>query len=1132
MKTYKKSIIREILSSKARFFSIIVIIFLGVAFYSGIKSAGPDMSKTINKYYDSENLMDSKIISTLGLSDNDLDKLKNNDKILDYYGSRTIDVNLTNMSDVVRFMEYDDKNNINKFLVLEGKLPQNSGEIALDEKAFKLHKNLKIGDEFVIESDKESMDKFKEKKYKIVGKVKSPLYLEKEGRGATTVGKGTVDYFAVLNKNDINMKPYTEIYVRFKNVKGINAYGDEYSSLMDENNKYLENLFKDRLIERENEVREEVNNEFKSAYEEIDENEKLLLDKENELKEGKEKLEDGKATYIEKQKEFEDSIKFGEENIELGEKKLEEGKLELKNKKEEIANGEKALEKTKETLDNTEKEFLKNGINPNENTSGIDGNINKLMLVKQVLTSLSSDIKNTVNSLGEGEKIPSEKIEAWEKIASDSGLDDLKEGIDAIAKNPEDKNLALGFANILDGKVEEIDASVSKLEEAKKGVSSYQIGKAQYEKGLNEINSGKSKILEAENKIKTSEEELNKNKETFKKGKIKGEEELKKAKADLDKAEEEILSGEKSIAENKKKIEEGKEEIDKKKKSVLDDIKECKYIVFDRNDYPGYTGYKDSIDSLDKIASVLPVFFFIVAILICLTTMTRMVEEKRLEIGTMKALGYGDFKISLKFIVYASIASILGCIFGILVGSNVIPNIISNAYGGVYGIPKLEMYYYPKYIIQSLVVSILCTVGAALFVIRVELISKPSELMRPKAPKVGKKILLERITPLWKRLNFNQKVTFRNIFRYKQRMIMTIFGISGCMALLVTGFGLKDSNMGMVEKQFDKVWKYESMVAFNDNSTKEEIAKYNEVLKNLSGYENNLEVYQEPVTFTKEGMNKQTANLYVPKNADEFNKFVLLNNRESGEEYKVSDDGAIISEKLAKLLNTKVGDTITFKDEENNSYEVKVSGISENYMMHFIYMSPSTYKKTFKKDPIYNIDFINFDKSNMNEDEITTKLMECNNVMNVQLTSELEKRGKESADNMNVVMIVIILSAGSLAFVVLYNLNNINVSERIRELSTIKVLGFFDDEVTMYILRENIILTFLGVLLGGFLGKLLHGFIINTSETDTIMMYPDIAIKSYIMSGAITILFSILVMILMHIKLKNVNMIDALKSNE
>lgn len=844
LKPYTKLTIREILSSKARFISILIIILLGVAFYSGIKSSGPDMNKAINHLFSEYHLMDSKVVSNFGLNDDDVDVLRNDDRILDVYATHSIDVNLKNTSNVVRFMEYDKGSNINNFIIVNGRLPENSGEIAIDEEALKLNKDIQIGQEYTIETDDETMKNFKGTTFTVVGIVRSPMYIEKGSRGITSIGKGSIDYFAVLNHSDLSMDAYTELYVRFKNVQGLDGYSDEYQDLMDENSEYLENLFAARKEERTEEL--------------------------------------------------------------------------------------------------------------------------KAALQKQLSQSTDNMNQVSVESQTEG----------------------------------------------------------------------------------------------------------------------------------------------------------------------MMDVDQLAYYVSDRTDNPGYLGYKDSIHSLDSIASVLPVFFFLLAVMICLTTMTRMVEENRVEIGTLKALGYGNFEIAKKYIIYASLASISGSIVGILIGANILPGIISNAHESLYSLPTVSIVYYPSYIVQSLLVSILCTVGASVFVLRAELRNKPANLMKVKAPKVGKKIFLERVTPIWRRFNFNYKVTFRNIFRYKQRMIMTIFGISGCMALLVTGFGLKDSNIGMVDRQFGQLWNYEAMVIFNEGSTNEEMKEYDDTLNGLSGYEDKLDLHQEAVVFSKEEMNNQEATLYVPQSTDHLDDFIILGNRESGEKYKISDDGVVITEKLAKLLDVSVGDMVSMTDDDNHTYDIRVDAIAENYVKHYIYMSPAYYEKIFEKEPVYRAQLLNFDRDLADEDKISSELMGHKNVINVTLTSNMQETSEESVANMNLVMIVIIISAGCLAFVVLYNLNNINVSERIRELSTIKVLGFYDNEVTMYIVRENVILTLLGIVTGSFLGTLLHSFINYTAETDTMMMYPDVSIVSHFLSASITILFSTIVMMIMHAKLKKVNMIDALKSNE
>lgn len=1130
-KAYKKSIIREISSSKARFFSILVIILLGVSFFSGIKSSGPDMDKAINEFYRSQNLMDSKIVSGVGLTDKDLEILKSDDNILDFYGTRSIDVNLTNINNLVKFMEYDGTSKINDYVVLEGRLPENSGEIALDERAFTLNKDLKIGDEYIINSDEDTLKNFSQTKFTIVGSVRSPMYIEKEARGITNVGKGTIDYFAVLNTKDISMDVYTEIYLRFKNVQGLDAYSDEYIDLMEENNKYLETLYSERSVERIEEVKADIQIELDKGYKDIEDGEKQLQDAEKQIEDGRKQLEEGKSQYNKAVTEFEKQMKDGETNLVAGRKGIEEGQKELDKQKDNINQGQKQLDQAKAELDKAREVLLSQGVDPDKSTSELESNISNLKTLVNGETSLSNDIKNTISNIN-GEAIPADKIQSWKGTIDGLGLNDLSNAVSELEKDPNNISIAQDIANSLDEVVKSNNENIAKLEVLLGGITTYQKGKGQYDEQLAIFNIGKGKLDEAQKKIDSGKVELTKGEKALEQGKVKGKNELEKVKTQLSDAEKELIDGEKEIEENRPKLLEGKAEIAEQEKSAFENLEKSKYFYFDRTDNQGYSGYKDSIKSLDNIASVLPVFFFLVAVMICLTTMTRMVEENRIEIGTLKALGYGDLEISWKYIIYASLASISGSVLGIIIGSTILPSIISGAYGSLYSIPDLKLYFYPSFIIQSLAISILCTVGAALFVIRVELKDKPSNLMKAKAPKLGKKILIERITPVWSRLSFNHKVTLRNIFRYKQRMIMTVLGIAGCMALLVTGFGLKDSNEGVVVKQFDELWKYDAMVILDESSSEENYKIYNDTLSNIAGYENKLNIYQESVTFSKEDMNKQTATIYVPEDTTKLDNFMVLRDRVSGEEYEITDNGVIINEKLAKLLGVKANDTVTFNDDNNNSYTVNVDRVVENYAMHYIYMSPVYYEEVFGEKPVYNTEFLTFSDDKESDEKISSTLLECENVLNVTLKSQMEKTTADLNESMNLVMLVIIVAAGCLAFVVLYNLNNINVSERIRELSTIKVLGFFNNEVTMYILRENIILTLMGVVAGGFLGKLLHAFIIHTAETDTMMMYPNVDITSYILSGLITIFFSLVVMVLMHIKLKKVNMIDALKSNE
>lgn len=1132
-RAYNKSIIREILSSKARFISILMIIFLGVAFYSGIKSSGPDLKESINEFFSDKNLMDSKIISSIGLNEKDLKLLEDNDKILDYSATHSIDINLTNTNNVVKFIEYDkkDRTNINKLIVTEGRLPENSGEIALDKNALKENNNLKIGDRYTIESDENLDEYLKNKTFKIVGFVQSPMYIDNMSRGNTNVGKGSIDYFAILNNSDIVMDVYTEIYVRFKNVETLGAYSDEYKIKMEENNKYLENLYSNRVIERIEEVKLDAQKEFDKAYKEIEDGEKKLDSAQKEIDNGKRQLNEGKRQYEQALKEFKNEIENGEKNLAKGQVNLEKAQNEIDKQKEQILAGENQLKLVKKQLDNVKQEFLNQGIDPTESTQRYEVQIEDLNTLYSTYNGLSNDINQTVEDIKEGNEIPNKKIQYWKSIilTSNLGLSNLSDLVNKLEKNPTNTSLALNISNEIENSSNILSENKFKLETLVTGITNYQQGINTYEEQVKKFNEGKIQLDEAQKQLEQGKEQILKGKKELEEGKQKGQLELDKAKFKLVTSEKKLLDGEKQIDENRQKLLDGLKDIEKEKEK-LNDLDDSEYYFFDRTDNPGYSTYKGSIESLDKIASVFPVFFFLVAALICLTTMTRMVEENRIEIGTLKALGYKDLEISKKFVIYAALASICGSVIGILVGSTILPYIINIAYSSTFTLPEVKINYYTPYIIQSIIASILCTVGAAVIVLKEELRDNPSNLMRAKAPKLGKKILLERITPLWKRLNFNQKVTFRNLFRYKQRMLMTILGISGCMAMLVAGISLEKSNSSFMDIQFEKLLKYDAIVVFKDKTTKKENEEYDKNLKELKEYGSSLNIYQESVTFSKEGVSKQIATMYIPENINDLNKYILLNGRVSEEKYYLSDNGAIINEKLARLLDVSKGDNITLTDSNNNLYKVKVDNIAENYTGHYIYLSPTYYKKIFKSDVVYNAQLLKFNSDKVDENKMASTLMKNDKVVNITLASKIRSLS-ESAD-LGLVMIVIIVASGSLAFVVLYNLININVSERIREISTIKVLGFYDNEVAMYIFRENIILTILGILMGSIMGKILYVFLVSTAEMDNMMMIPTVSISSYVLSGLITMFFAVLVMIMMSIKLKNVNMIDALKSIE
>lgn len=654
----------------------------------------------------------------------------------------------------------------------------------------------------------------------------------------------------------------------------------------------------------------------------------------------------------------------------------------------------------------------------------------------------------------------------------------------------------------------------AKNQELQQAKIAYQEGLTKYQDGLEKISLAKQQLavgkqtgsLELQSalaKLNTGQAEYDKNFALFKKEKAKAEAKLTSAEKDV------------QIGQQK-----------------LDALKVPKYYVLDRNDNPGYSEYKENADRLTSLSTAFPIFFFLIAALVCLTTMTRMVEEQRTQIGTLKAFGYSNGSIILKYLVYGSIASVIGSVLGILIGFQFFPNIIFNAYKSMYEMPSVDIGFYWSYSLLALFVALFCTTFTAYVACRAELRANAATLMRPKAPKIGKRIFLERISFIWKRMNFTSKVTARNLFRYKQRMLMTVLGVAGCTALILTGFGLRNSISDIAKMQYGQIMKYDAAI-YQDMSAPPAAKETFDEIMNDSNIKSKLAMSQTNIETVKSGQSAQTTSIIVPKNLNELPNYIVLRDRASHTTEKLTDDGAIITEKLAKLFDVKPGDTITVKNAENDKFQIKVSAITENYAMHYIYMTKAYYQQVFKEKPSYNLDLLMLkDTSEKVESDFAEKLTDSKAILNVTFSNNVSSLLNETLDSLNIVIVVLITSAALLAFVVLYNLTNINVSERIRELSTIKVLGFYPKEVTMYVYRENIILTLMGIAAGFILGFFLHRFIITKAEVDQMMFSPAISWTSYLFSGILTLVFATVVMVVMHIKLKRIDMIEALKSVE
>lgn len=563
-------------------------------------------------------------------------------------------------------------------------------------------------------------------------------------------------------------------------------------------------------------------------------------------------------------------------------------------------------------------------------------------------------------------------------------------------------------------------------------------------------------------------------------------------------------------------------EIRKEKKKIRQELKNEKlegqtWYVLDINSNTGFYQYKQDTERIDNVAKVFPLVFFIVAVLICLTTMTRMVEEERSQIGTLKSLGYKDSAIMFKYVLYASLATIIGGMIGVLIGYRLLPDIVFEMYKNMYRIGDIKLSYYSSLTFQGMMIALLCTLGATIYTCRKTLKESPANLLRPVAPAPGKRVLLEKIPCIWNRLSFSYKVTVRNVFRYKKRFLMTIIGIAGCTGLILAGFGLKDCIVKMVPHQYEEIFNYQVKVTLDENKTKDTINKIkeNKKVKDL------LQIQEESITLDNKDTN-QSITLIVPK--DGVDGFIKLQDRKSKEKYQLKD-GVIVTEKLANLLDLEEGDTLKFTGTD--TYTEKVSNITENYLFHYIYLPKEKYKGTYNT--------VLLKTKNMTEKQeknFANELKEIPGVSNITFTSSTRHVFDDTMDSFAYVSLILIISAGALAFVVLYNLSSINISERRRELATIKVLGFYDKEVYQYINRENTILTVIGILLGLGVGNILTMYIIKTCELDMLMFDPTIAPLSYLYAILITAAFAILVNIILYFSLKKIDMIESLKSVE
>ena len=1203
----RKDFIIEIKKTMGRFISIFFIVALGVAFYSGIRASEPSMRITADQYFDDSELMDLKVMGTMGLTKADIKAIGKVSGIEAVEGGYSKDV-LCPVGDnekVVHMLSM--QKNFNQVSVVEGRLPEKAGECLVDED-FLSYTDLKIGDTVTFHSgDGEALtDSLVTDAYKIVGIGNSPLYIS-FGRGSSTIGTGEISGFVVVDKSSFDMDVYTEAYVKVSGAEEKTAFTDEYNNLSDAAKEAVSAIEEERCAVRKQEIVDEAN-------EKLADSEKTVNEKSQELEDAKKELESGKSKAAEELEKAKQQLTDGEaeladakQQIADGETQLADAKAQLNDKQAQLDSAEAQYESGKAQLDQKEQEladaeqvYLSNyskympiitagkeqiAAGKSQIADGkkqLDEGLAPLNQLKDGLAEIEDGISQCDSEIAglntqlsgmdsnEYQKyvnIPKENrneeqqayVEKWENL--NTQLAGIQERKTQLENTKQEKLKQAGFATEAD-----LEAQITSLTEQKEDLDAKETallqqeetlaaqeeellsagrqitdGKSQIAAARAQLDSAKSQITDGKAQIQSAWALLNEKEATLNASKAQlasGEQELADGRSEYKQAAKEaedqitdgqvkITDGEKQLADAKQKIADAKAEIKK--------IENPKWYVQTREDaLTEYQGYGDNADRMRSIGKVFPVLFFLVAALISLTTMTRMVEEQRVQIGTMKALGYGKAAIAGKYIGYALIATLGGSIFGVLIGEKILPFIIIYAYMILYKhLPAILVPYHMSYALQASVIAVACTLIATVASCYKELAAEPAELMRPAAPKQGKRILLERIGIIWKHLNFTWKSTVRNLIRYKKRFFMTVFGIGGCMALMVVGFGLKDCIYEIVSLQYEKVQFYDAATYLSDDISEENRQQIQEYLDQNADVKETIEARMQK-TDVKSASAKKSLYLMVPSDDEKIEDFLSFHSRTNKDEvYSLKKDEVILTEKMASLLNVKVGDQLTIEDEDRGDQTVTIGAICENYMSHYLYLSPEKYEELYGKEAEYNtIIYSVKDGRDDQIEKIGTKLLTMDGVLNVSYTSSIEGRLDDMLKSLNLVIVVLIVSAGMLAFVVLYNLNNINITERQRELATLKVLGFYDGEVASYVYRENILLTIIGSVVGMVLGNLLHRYIILTVEVEEAMFGRQIHWQSYLYSFLFTVAFSLFVNWVMFYKLKKIDMVESLKSVE
>lgn len=1091
--------LREVHHTFPRFLSLLVLSALAVCFLAGLRATAPDMKLSADAYFDQQNLMDLHIASTLGLTQEDVDAIAEEEGVASVQGAYTIDalVPMDNQEMVVKVLSYSGEGDVNQPALVEGRLPEGEDE-CLVEPLFLELSGLSIGDTISLDTGEgDYADALSVEEVTIVGTANSPLYIALD-RGSSTLGTGSVDAFLILPVESFTMDYYTDAYLLAEGASELETYSDEYEELVDQLAQQLEPLSKERSALRYDEAsqaisdaeeelaqaEEEANQQLTDAEAEITSSRQELDDAKKQLEDAKKQLDSGEAQYA-----------AGMEQLESGWQALDAASLELEDGKEQYEQGQTAYQAA--------------------------------LALYQIQAAAVERQLETQAELEASTQARTQATQAALQAATEAALEDPLSYMEVYNRVYEetyqsvyDTAYAQAYAQAQENSSQwqELQTSKAQLDQTKAQLDA---AKAQLNQGEIEYRAGVRQLESSQRQLEASREELDQGWEDYETGLQQWEDGEKAYQEGYESYTQSRQEAEDQLKDGRKEVEQAKRDL-----TLLED---GEWYILDRNTNTGYVSYSMDADRIANLAAVFPLIFFLVAALVSLTTMTRMVEEQRTTIGGLKAMGFSRGSIAIKYVGYGFLSSVIGAVLGLAVGLTLLPWIICTAWSAMYTIGDIHYSFEAATSLLAAGAAVGTVTLAALLACFSTLAATPAQLMRPKAPPVGKRIFLERITPLWRKLSFHYKITLRNLFRYQKRFWMTVAGIGGCAALIVTAFGVRGSIMGVMEEQFDVLYHYTAQVGLVDEITPLELEEVEDTLSESGLVDDSLACRVETVTAQSESYTLDCY-LQTTPSQEELSRFVELRHRTDDVPVTLPDDGAVITEKMASLLGVEVGDTITLDGESRVT--ITVADITEHYVQHYIYVSDAYYETLFGEAPTANTVLVDFPVEESGAGELESQLVSLDGVSSLTLLSDTADTFSSSMESVDYAVILIIFCAAALAFVVLMNLTNINITERLRELATLKVLGFYNREVSAYIYRENAILTVFGVLAGMVLGKFLHQWLILTVEVDMVMFDRVLDLSSYLWAAVLTVVFSLAVNLTARRKLRDLDMVEALKSVE